>query len=40
MKALWKGFSHPGITWKGTVALNVENFMNLMARGVMTEGGN
>jgi pyruvate,water dikinase len=39
MKALWKGFSHPGITWKGTVALNVENFMNLMARGVMTGSG-
>jgi len=40
MKALWKGFSHPGITWKGTVALNVENFMSLMARGVMTDAGN
>jgi len=40
MKALWKGFSHPGITWKGTVAFNVENFMNLMARGVMTDSGN
>jgi pyruvate,water dikinase len=40
MKALWKGFSHPGITWKGSVAFNVENFMNLMARGVMTDAGN
>lgn len=40
MKAIWKGFSHPGITWKGTVALNVENFMTLMARGVMTDSGN
>ena len=40
MKAIWKGFSHPGITWKGTVAFNVENFMNLMARGVMTDSGN
>ncbi len=37
MKAIWKGFSHPGITWKGTVAVNVENFMNLMARGTMTD---
>jgi pyruvate,water dikinase len=36
MKAIWKGFSHPGITWKGTVALNVQNFMNLMAQGTMT----
>ena len=40
MKAIWKGFCHPGITWKGTVALNVGNFMNLMARGVMTDSGN
>ncbi len=40
MKAIWKGFSHPGITWKGTVAVNVENFMNLMARGMMTDPTN
>jgi pyruvate,water dikinase len=40
MKAIWKGFSHPGITWKGTVAFNVGNFMNLMARGAMTDSGN
>jgi pyruvate, water dikinase len=36
MKALWRGFSHPGITWKGTINLDVRNFMALMAQGAMT----
>ena len=36
MKALWRGFSHPGITWKGSVNLDVKNFMTLMAQGAMT----
>ena len=40
MKALWRGFCHPGITWKGGIAVDARNFMSLMARGVMTESGN
>ena len=36
MKALWRGFSHPGITWKGTINLDVKNFLALMAQGAMT----
>ncbi|RJR45292.1 MAG: hypothetical protein C4567_03510 [Deltaproteobacteria bacterium] len=36
MRALWKGFCHPGITWTGSVAVDAGNFMQLMARGVMT----
>ena len=36
MRALWKGFCHPGITWTGNVAVDAGNFMQLMARGVMT----
>ncbi len=36
MQALWRGFSHPGITWKGAINLDVKNFMALMAQGVMT----
>ena len=35
MKALWRGFSHPGITWKGTINLDVKNFLALMAEGAM-----
>ena len=36
MKALWRGFSHPGITWNGKINVDVKNFMALMAQGVMT----
>jgi pyruvate, water dikinase len=39
MKALWRGFSHPGITWKGAINLDVKNFMSLMAQGAMQEPG-
>lgn len=35
MRALWKGFCHPGITWSGGVAVDARNFMQLMARGAM-----
>ncbi len=36
MRALWNGFCHPGITWTGGVAVDAGNFMQLMARGMMT----
>jgi pyruvate, water dikinase len=36
MQALWKGFCHPGITWTGSVAVGAGDFMQLMARGMMT----
>ena len=36
MKAIWKGLSHPGITWKGSVAIDAGNLMHLMVRGAMT----
>jgi len=36
MKALWRGFCHPGITWKGAVAIDAGNLLTLMARGAMT----
>ena len=36
MKALWRGFSHPGISWKGTVNMDVKNLMALMVQGAMT----
>lgn len=35
MKALWRGLSHPGITWKGAVPLDMRNFLTLMAQGAM-----
>ncbi len=39
MQALWRGFSHPGITWKGAISFDVKNFMSLMAQGAMSEPG-
>ena len=35
MKALWRGLSHPGITWKGAIPLDLKKFMTLMAQGAM-----
>jgi pyruvate,water dikinase len=37
MKALWGGFTHPGISWRGAVNLNVRNLMTLMASGAAAE---
>lgn len=39
MCAIWRGFTHPGITWSGAVALDARSFMSLMASSVTTEGG-
>ena len=37
MKALWRGFCHPGITWQGGVAIDAGNILTLMARGAAGE---
>ncbi len=37
MKALWRGFCHPGITWQGGVAIDASNILTLMARGASGE---
>jgi pyruvate,water dikinase len=39
MKALWKGFTHPGITWKGTVQFDPKSFLSLMASSATSEFG-
>lgn len=33
MKALWRGLSHPGISWSGAVGLSARNVMALMTSG-------
>lgn len=33
MKALWRGLSHPGISWAGTVGADSRNLMALMTSG-------
>lgn len=37
MAALWRGFTHPGITWSGEVGLSAGNFMALMAGSIGPE---
>jgi len=37
LKALWRGFTHPGITWKGAINFDLRNFMTLMAQGATRE---
>ena len=39
MKALWKGFTHPGITWKGTIQFDPKSFLSLMASSATSEFG-
>lgn len=39
MCAIWKGFTHPGITWSGTVAFDAKSFMTLMASSATAEVG-
>ena len=40
MKALWKGFCHPGITWSGGIPVAGKDIMRLMVQGVMTGPNN
>ena len=39
LKALWKGFTHPGITWSGSINFDLGKFMTLMAMGATSEFG-
>jgi pyruvate,water dikinase len=33
MKALWRGLSHPGVSWSGAIGVNTKNLMALMTSG-------
>jgi pyruvate,water dikinase len=33
MKALWRGLSHPGVTWSGTINVSAKSMMALMTSG-------
>ena len=37
MNALWRGLTHPGVTWSGAVDLSARNFMALMAGSIGPE---
>ncbi len=39
MLALWRGFTHPGITWTGSVPLDARNLFTLIASSTAAEAG-
>lgn len=39
LRALWRGFTHPGITWEGTINLDMKNFFTLMSSSAVSEFG-
>jgi pyruvate, water dikinase len=39
MQALWRGFTHPGITWKGTIQFDPKSFLSLVASSATSEFG-
>lgn len=39
MKATWRGFMHPGITWAGTINLDRNNLLTLLSSGAVSEFG-
>lgn len=39
MKALWQGFTHPGINWAGTINFDASKFMTIMASLATSELG-
>lgn len=36
MKAIWKGFTHPGITWSGAIGVDMKKFITLFATSATT----
>jgi pyruvate, water dikinase len=39
IKALWRGFTHPGINWSGTVQFDGKSFLSRMAASATSEFG-
>jgi len=39
LAAIWKGFTHPGITWSGGVNVTAKNLMTLFASSAISEFG-
>ncbi len=39
MKAIWRGFAHPGITWAGAISFDAKKFMTLLASTATSEFG-
>lgn len=39
LRALWKGFTHPGISWEGTINFDPKRFLTLIASSAVSEFG-
>ena len=37
MKAIWKGFTHPGVTWSGAIGVDMKKFITLFATSLTSE---
>ena len=38
-RAIWKGFTHPGVSWEGTIGINPNKLLTLMAASATSEFG-
>ena len=39
MKAVWKGFTHPGVNWSGTMSIGSGNLTGMLAASALSEFG-
>jgi pyruvate,water dikinase len=38
-KAIWKGFTHPGVSWEGSIGLNMNKMLTLLSASATSEFG-
>jgi len=38
-RALWKGFTHPGVSWEGSIGLNMNKMLTLLSASATSEFG-
>ena len=39
LKAIWKGFTHPGVSWEGSIGLNMNKMLTLLSASATSEFG-
>ncbi|HWR72549.1 MAG TPA: PEP/pyruvate-binding domain-containing protein, partial [Nitrospirota bacterium] len=39
LKAIWKGFTHPGVSWEGSIGLNMNKMLTLLSASITSEFG-
>ena len=38
-RAIWKGFTHPGVSWEGSIGLNMDKMLTLLSASATSEFG-